>query len=177
MTTITNPALLSYGMSTIKYGLFKSVPFLMAYWKDKNDFPKEFINLIQLCCNRMDFAATDMMPKDRKNKFIYLCVYKSDNEDNNYLATADSIKVSENNFIGYIIIRAKDIKTISQHAKLLIGDMRKFDIRSVYRIPINAYDNFKEVKSAKDTGEFIKAYELIKANVISGLVNYQDVFE
>ena len=56
MTTITNPALFSYKLGVSKYGLFKKVPFMIAYWEKDNGFQHDFINLIQLSANRMDFA-------------------------------------------------------------------------------------------------------------------------
>lgn len=176
MVTITNPAMLSFKMGEAKYSIFKKIPFLIAYWKEKNDFPKEFVDLIQLSANRMDFASTDMLPKDRKNKFVYFSVYTS-NIDGMYEMSIDPNVGLDRTFICYVGVRAKDIVTLSKYSTLLIGDMHKVDMKSIYRLPIDACNKAKSVSRAIDAGEFWVAYETLKSGLISALVNYEDIFE
>ena len=175
MTTITNPALLSYKIGTIKYGLFKKVPFLIAYWKDNVTFSNDFINLIQLSANRMDFASTNMTARDRKDAFVYFSVYRHD--DNVYHVTMNPNYIDENAFVCYVVYRAKDLGTISKYSHLLIGDMHKIDMESIYTLPVKAYNEAKTITSATSAGEFWVAYESLKTNLITALVNYQDMFE
>ena len=177
MVTINNPAMLSYKLGEMKLGIFKKVPFLVAYWKEVNNFPVDFINLIQLTCNRMDFAATEMRPKNRNKAFVYLSVYKDNTEPTDYLASANSQVITEDNFIGYLAIRAKDLSAFSKNSKLLVGDQSMFDLSSIYRIPKNIYDGSKQISLSRDAGEFWVPYEMFKTNIISLLVNYQDMFE
>ena len=179
MTTITNPALFSYKLGVSKYGLFKKVPFMVAYWEKDNGFQYDFINLIQLSANRMDFAATEMRPKDRKGAFVYFSAYKYD--EISYQLTMDPA-FNENNFVCYVVFRAKDLGTISKHSKLLIGDMHKIDMKSIYTLPVKDYMNAKPVFSSMRSatsylGEFYAAYETLKSCLISALVNYEDMFE
>ena len=130
MTTITNPALFSYKLGVSKYGLFKKVPFMIAYWEKDNGF------------------QYDLDPM-----------------------------FNENNFICYVVFRAKDLGTISKHSKLLIGDMHKIDMKSIYTLPVKDYTNAKPVLSSSHLGEFYTAYETLKSCLISALVNYEDMFE
>lgn len=174
MTTITNPALFSYKLGVSKYGPFKKVPFMIAYWEKDNGFQYDFINLIQLSANRMDFAATEMKSKDRKGAFVYFSAYKYD--EISYQLTMDP-EFNENNFVCYVVYRAKDLGTISKHSKLLIGDMHQIDMKSIYTLPVKDYMNAKPVLSSTHFGEFYTAYETLKSCLISALVNYEDMFE
>ena len=179
MTTITNPALFSYKLGVSKYGLFKKVPFMIAYWEKDNGFQSDFINLIQLSANRMDFAATEMKSKDRKGAFVYFSAYKYD--EISYQLTMDP-EFNENNFVCYVVYRAKDLGTISKHSKLLIGDMHQIDMKSIYTLPVKDYMNAKPLflpmrSTTSYLGEFYTAYETLKSCLISALVNYEDMFE
>ena len=177
MTTITNPAILSYKLGEMRFGIFSKIPFLLAYWKEDIDIKLDFINLIQLLCNRMDFASTKMRITDRKDKFIYLNMYNDFNDTKYYYASADVSLITPRNFIGYIAVRARDLGALSKHSKLLIGDMNKFDLSSIYRVPINDYKKAKELSSITETREFKNAYQAFKANNITALVNYDSMLE